>query len=117
MVPKLTLDHCRRAVSDVAMFGDNDVVPFDVDTKFVADCSEDFADALLSVGHHLEQKAPSDCKSTLHGVQISSERLLAPVGQSGFRITTKIHPFWNLYLNAVAVTLAELHEPQRAKNT
>jgi hypothetical protein len=109
----LSLEHCKRAISDVATFGDNDVVPFDVDTKFVAECADQLADALLDVGHRLERKTTKDCKSTLHGVQIFSERLLAPVGQSGFRITTKIHPFWNLYLNSIAVALAELHEPQR----
>lgn len=109
----LTLNHCKRAISDVATFGDNDVVPFDVDTKFIADRGDQLAAALLDIGQSLERKAAKDCKSALHGVQIFSERLLAPVGQSGFRITTKIHPFWNLYLNSIAVALAELHEPQR----
>jgi hypothetical protein len=109
----LSLDHCKRAISDVATFGDNDVVPFDVDTKFVAEKGEQLADAILEVGHSLERKTRKDCKSTLHGVQIFSERLLAPVGQSGFRIATKIHPFWNLYLNSISVALAERHEPQR----
>lgn len=110
----LTIEHCQRAVSDVASFGDNDVVPFDVDTKFVSDCGDKIATALLALGQELGRKSKKDCKSTLHGVHIFSERLLAPVGQSGFRITTKIHPFWNLYLNALAVSLAELHEPQRS---
>jgi hypothetical protein len=87
----LSLDHCKRAISDVATFGDNDVVPFDVDTKFVAEKADQLADAILDIGRSLERKSQKDCKSTLHGVQIFSERLLAPVGQSGFRITTKIH--------------------------
>lgn len=29
-----------------------------------------------------------------------SERLLVPAGSAGFRITTKIQPFWNIYSNA-----------------
>jgi hypothetical protein len=45
---------------------------------------------------------------------VFSERLLAPAGSSGFRITTKIHPFWNLYLNGVGVALAERHEAVRS---
>ena len=109
-----TIEHCQRAVSDVASFGDNDVVPFDVDTKFASDSASELAAALFAVGQELGRKSQKDCKSTLHGVHIFSERLLAPVGQSGFRITTKVHPFWNLYLNALAVSLAELHEPQRS---
>lgn len=109
----LTLDHCKRAICDAATFGDNDVLPFDVDTKFVAECEEQLALALLEMGQSLERKTARDCKATLNGVQIFSERLLAPVGQSGFRIITKIHPFWNLYFNSIAVALAELHEPER----
>ena len=110
----LTVEHCKRAIDDVATFGDNDVVPFDIDTKFVADCENELAQALLDFGHSLERREDKDCKSSLHALDIFSERLLAPVGSAGFRITTKIHPFWNLYLNSVAVALAELHEPRRA---
>jgi hypothetical protein len=39
--------------------------------------------------------------------------LLVPVGSHGFRITTKIHPFWNLYLNGLGLAIAEENEAYR----
>src|SRR5690606_34574902 len=43
-----------------------------------------------------------------------SERLLVPAGAHGFRITTRIHPFWNLYLNGLAFAIAEANEINRS---
>jgi Reverse transcriptase (RNA-dependent DNA polymerase) len=51
---------------------------------------------------------------TINELQIFSERLLVPTGSSGFRITTKIHPFWTVYLNGLEIAIAEKHEPERS---
>ncbi|TAX39735.1 RNA-directed DNA polymerase [Rhizobium leguminosarum] len=45
---------------------------------------------------------------------IGAERLLVPSGSHGFRITTKIHPFWNLYLNGLGLAIAEANEENRS---
>ncbi len=50
----------------------------------------------------------------MNGLTITSERLLVPSGSHGFRITAKIHPFWNLYLNGLGLALAEANECKRA---
>jgi len=50
----------------------------------------------------------------MNGLTIAAERLLVPSGPHGFRITTKIHPFWNLYLNGLGLAIAEANEPQRS---
>ena len=113
-MPLLTLEHCRRATVDIAAHGDNDVLPFDVDTRFIAECSEQLAALAFKVGATLERKTLKDCKASVRALDVFSERLLAPVGPSGFRVTTKIHPFWNIYLNALAVAIAELLEPHRS---
>jgi len=42
------------------------------------------------------------------------ERLLTPTGYSGFRVTTKIHPFWNIYFNGLGIAVAEKHETERS---
>ena len=110
----VTIDHFRRAAEDLAAYGDNDVLPFDIDTKFVSDCSEDLAHIAHELALHLESKTKKECDSIIKAITVHSERLLAPAGPSGFRITTKIHPFWNLYLNGLAVAIAELHEPTRS---
>jgi hypothetical protein len=39
---------------------------------------------------------------------------MVPSGPHGFRVTTKIHPFWNLYLNGVGLAIAEANEPNRS---
>ena len=91
----LTLDHCKREIADVAAFGDNDVLPFDIGTKFVSEASETLAPAPKDLGNSLEKKCGKDCKSTVRSLDFFSERLLTPAGASGFCITTKIHAFWN----------------------
>jgi hypothetical protein len=110
----VTLDHFRRAVADIAEHGDNDVLPFDIDTRFIAARSEELAKLAFNVGEMLEKKIDADCIGALDSITVFSERLLAPAGSSGFRITTKIHPFWNIYLNGVGVALAERYEVVRS---
>lgn len=112
----LRQDHFERAIDDVAAHGDNDMLPFDVDTRFIRDCKSTLVTALLYFGNQLERKTHNDVSSILGATPIFSEKLLAPAGYSGFRISTKIHPFWNLYFNGLGVAVAELHEPTRSKN-
>ncbi|MEM8816505.1 MAG: RNA-directed DNA polymerase [Pseudomonadota bacterium] len=109
-----TKEHFRRAIADVAAYGDNDVLPFDVDTKFISECSEELTETVHRFALKLETKSDGDCKSVLKGITVFAERLLSPSGPSGFRITTKIHPFWNIYLNGLAVAIAEQHEDIRS---
>lgn len=109
-----TLEHFRRAVADLAAHGDNDVLPFDVDTRFISACSEELALLASEFDAHLAAKAAKDSDATLKTITVFSERLLAPAGPSGFRITTKIHPFWNIYLNGLAAAIAERHESSRS---
>src|SRR5260221_13756737 len=110
----LTIDHFRRAIADIVEHGDNDVLPFDIDTRFIAERAEDFANLAFNLGAILEKKTQADCIGTLEAITVFSERLLAPAGSSGFRITTKIHPFWNIYLNGIGVALPEKHEATRS---
>lgn len=107
-------EHVSRALADVAKFGDNDVLPFDVDTRFVASQSAALVPIICDVASLLDKKQASDCRKQLESIFVFHEKLLAPVGPAGFRVTTKIDTFWNLYLNSVAVALAELHEPNRS---
>ena len=110
-------EHCRRAIKDVSDYGDNDVLPFDIDNRFFRDKMEDLQDLLLIFASKMEKKKPKDAAEELKKFTIFSERLLAPAGYSGFRITTKIHPFWNAYLNSLAIAVAAVHEPNRSSRT
>ena len=51
----------------------------------------------------------------MNELTVGSERLLVPSGSHGFRITTKIHPFWNLYLNGLGLAIAEANEGRRSE--
>lgn len=50
----------------------------------------------------------------MNGLTVISERILVPSGSNGFRITSKIHPFWNLYLNGLGLAIAEANEGRRS---
>ena len=110
-------DHCIRAIKDISDYGDNDILPFDIDNRFFRDKIDDLQDLLFAFASRMDKKQPRDAAEELKRFTIFSERLLAPAGYSGFRITTKIHPFWNAYLNAIAIALAAVHEPKRSSRT
>lgn len=109
----LTREHFERAINDIVAHGDNDVLPFDVDTRFISDCKCELATIGHELAQFLENKDPRDVISTIDSYPIFFERLLAPSGHSGFRTTTKIHSFWNIYLNAACLAIAGIHEPKR----
>jgi hypothetical protein len=44
---------------------------------------------------------------------VFNERLLAPAGPAGFRVTTKIHAFWSVYFNGLGIAIADALEDER----
>ena len=109
------LHHFERAAREVAKRGDNDTLPFDVDLRFCGDSAE--ALASIAYGFYSELRDSSAAKENyerIAGLQVYSERLLSPSGPAGFRVVTKIHLFWNIYLNGLAIAIAETLEPQRS---
>lgn len=113
-VPDVTLQHFTRAAADIGRHGDNDTLPFDVDNRFVAENTDALAAIALAYFCELESGSEQGAKTSLNSLQIFSERLLVPTGPAGFRITTKIHPFWNIYFNGLGIAIAEAHEPGRS---
>lgn len=114
--PKLlkpTLRHFARAAFDISAHGDNDTLPFDIDVRFCGDRAQDLATIALGFYEELRDGPIKENHERIAGLHVSSERLIAPSGPAGFRVVTKIHPFWNIYLNGLAVSVAEVLEPQR----
>lgn len=114
---KPELHHFERAAREVAKHGDNDTLPFDIDVRF---CGDEAA-ALASIAYGFfselrDSQAAKDNHERIGELHIHSERLLAPSGPAGFRVVTKIHPFWNIYLNGLAIAIAEALEPHRFPN-
>ena len=113
-VLKVTQDHFRRAAFEIGQSGENDVLPYDIDAAFVRDKSEDLSKICFDLFQSIEAMSGVEAASFVNGLTIGSERLLAPSGSHGFRITTKIHPFWNLYLNGLGLAIAEANEEFRS---
>lgn len=109
------LDHFQRAASDIGAHGDNDTLPFDVDNRFIADCKQDLAQIAFRFFESLSKDSEENSANKISELSIFSERLLVPAGPAGFRTTTKIQPFWGIYLNGLGVAIAERLEPLRSE--
>lgn len=109
-----TLQHFQRAACEVAKHGDNDTLPFDVDVRFCGDKAESLATIAYGFFNELKSGPIKENHDRIAELPIWSERLIAPSGPAGFRVVTKMHPFWNIYLNGLAIAIAEKFEPQRA---
>ncbi|WAC27503.1 RNA-directed DNA polymerase [Ancylobacter sp. SL191] len=103
-----------RAALEIGHSGDNDTLPYDLDAGFVKERADDLAALCHDLFQNIEKGKVGKVASFMNGLAIAAERLLVPSGPHGFRITTKIHPFWNLYLNGLGLAIAEANESQRS---
>ena len=110
---KPTLHHFERAANEIAAHGDNDTLPFDLDVRFCG--AQAHALATIAFGFFVELRdgPAKENHDRIAAMHIYNERLIAPSGPAGFRVVTKIHPFWNIYLNGLAIAIAEALEPHR----
>lgn len=108
-------DHFLQAALEIGQSGENDTLPYDIDAGFIRDKAETFADICYGLFQEIDQKSIKDAKGFMNRLTIGAERLLSPSGANGFRITTKIHPFWNLYLNGLGLAIAHANERNRSE--
>lgn len=108
------LEHFRRAALEIGQSGENDTLPYDIDAGFIRDKAENLAEICFQIFERIDGMPTKDAASFVNELTIGSERLLVPAGSHGFRITTKIHPFWNLYLNGLGFAIAEANEANRS---
>lgn len=119
-MPQVTAEHFRKAALEIGAHGDNDVLPYDIDCQFMKDSATDIAQVAFSLFGRIEEKRTGTNGSEkaavdyVNSLDIFAERLLTPTGAAGFRTITKIHPFWNVYLNGLGLCIAERLEPHRA---
>ncbi len=111
---KVEQDHFVRAALEIGHSGDNDTLPYDSEAAFVKDKAADLAALCLALFQGVESGSVGKPAAFMNGLAIVAERLLVPSGAHGFRITTKIHTFWNLYLNGLGIAIAEANEGQRS---
>ena len=113
-MPDITIGHFRRSAADIGRYGDNDTLPFDIENRFISDEQENLAGLAFDYFQRIDEKSEREVGADISSLPVFSERLLAPTGPAGFRITTKIHPFWNIYFNGLGVAVAQAHEPERS---
>lgn len=106
--------HFLRAALEIGQSGDNDTLPYDIDAAFIRDKSDELAHICFGLFKTIDQKSRKDAVAFVSELTVGAERLLVPSGAHGFRITTKIHPFWNLYLNGLGLAIAEANEKNRS---
>jgi Reverse transcriptase (RNA-dependent DNA polymerase) len=111
---KVDKGHFMRAALEIGQSGENDTLPYDIDAAFIKEKSEELAEICITLFSDVESGKVGRPVDFLNGLTIASERLLVPSGSYGFRITSKIHPFWNLYLNGLGFAIAEANEDNRS---
>lgn len=111
---KVDRGHFLRAALEIGHNGENDTLPYDIDAAFIKDKAADLAEVCLVLFQGLESGAFGKPKDFMNSLTVGSERLLVPSGSHGFRLTAKLHPFWNLYLNGLGLAIAEANEGNRS---
>jgi len=111
---QVSRDHFLRAALEIGQSGENDTLPYDIDAGFVRDRAEQLSDICFRLFQQIDARTPSNAAAYVNSLTIGAERLLAPSGSHGFRITTRIQPFWNLYLNGLGIAIAEANEAHRS---
>lgn len=112
---QVSREHFRRAALDIGKSGENDTLPYDTDAGFIRDRAEDLSQICFRLFELIDGKDQKNAVAFVNELTIGAERLLTPSGSNGFRITTKIHPFWNLYLNGIGIAIAEANEVNRGE--
>ena len=112
-MPEVTLNHFIRAAADISAHGDNDTLPFDIDTQFISNKQDELARVAFAFFEQLQSDSEQNSTRKISELSVFSERLLAPTGPTGFRVVTKIHPFWNIYFNGLGIAIAEALEKNR----
>jgi hypothetical protein len=110
---EITLQHFERAAADIGAHGDNDTLPFDIDTRFVQQRQAEIAGMAFTFYKELLRDDAKNSSRKIAEPGVFNERLLAPTGPAGFRITTKIHPFWSVYFNGLGIAIADALEDDR----
>jgi hypothetical protein len=111
---KVDKRHFLHAALEIGQSGENDTLPYDLDAAFIKEKSEELSDICIAIFRDVENGTVGKPATFMNGLTIASERLLVPSGSHGFRITAKIHPFWNLYLNGLGLAIAEANEGNRS---
>ena len=106
--------HFHQAALEIGQSGENDTLPYDIDAAFVKENAETLSDICINLFQNIENGVFGKPIVFMNGLNVASERLVVPSGSHGFRITTRLHPFWNLYLNGLGLAIGEANGTNRS---
>lgn len=112
---QVSKNHFWQAAMEIGQSGENDTLPYDADAGFLRDKADELSAICFDLFQNIDARNQKNAVGYMNELTVSSERLLAPSGSNGFRITTKIQPFWNLYLNGIGIAIAEANEGNRSE--
>jgi Reverse transcriptase (RNA-dependent DNA polymerase) len=104
-VPLIDEITIRRAVDNVANWGDTDLFPLPIENHVMHDMPDSVVALLTNMA--------DDFDAEIDRYPIESYSTLAPVGYTGFRWATQIEPAWNAYLLSCVLSLAPSIENTR----
>ena len=108
--------HFLRAAREIGKSGENDTLPYDPDARFIKESAARIAALCKSLYDRIAAFETDDgAKGFVNSLELFSERLLSPAGAHGFRIVTKIHPFWNVYLNGLGIAIGGQRAQQQLR--
>lgn len=82
-MPKMQLDHFRRAAADIGAHGDNDTLPFDIDNRLIKQNADVLANIAFEYCRRLTQGNADSARKAISSLNVFSERLLAPTTTFG----------------------------------
>jgi hypothetical protein len=104
-MPIIARSDFRKAIDNIARWGDTDIFPRPVDNYVFYDMPDRVVDLLDDIASRFD--------SEINRISVDSYSTLAPVGYTGFRWATQIDPMWNAYLLGLVVSLALQIERER----
>ena len=106
MTKKKEIDFAiARALRNIEVYGDTDILPFPFEKHLFEDLHSDCAEVLRSWHNSFE-----DSLEKIPPVVVTA---FSPAGYFGFRRVTGIEPFWNAYYLALVISLADRIESVR----
>lgn len=108
-MPQVQKPAIKRAVENLASFGDTDVFPFPFENWFLKEDPATVCDAIEYID--------AEFWSIIESEPPQFESTLSPAGYTGFRWVTSIDPFWNAYFLALVISLGPKIEAARVPIT
>jgi hypothetical protein len=95
----------KKALENIAKYGDTDIFPFPIETHIFFDKNSETLEQLREIHSHFRDR--------LRQYPPANDGALAPVNYTGFRWATQLDPLWNAYFLGLVISIADQIEAAR----